>query len=197
MEGTILGAELRYQPWWWLGESGSVVCCRHCLVNVLSISSHYRWCYLLSLIPMSWYLSSLKLQPHRLNQKLESSSVSIFIFRIYLNCFQRSIVQSEKGRWARETVNSVNCQQTKNTKSTIQKVRNILLSGWLINDLPWYISKVSTSMVTWSKHICCVISSLFSVSCSCLVNVISLPVSLHIVTTTGVVVLILTILTTT
>ena len=42
---TFLGAELRYQLWWWFGASGSVPCCCHYLVPVLSMSCHYRCHY--------------------------------------------------------------------------------------------------------------------------------------------------------
>ena len=77
------------------------------------MSSHYRCRYLFSLLPVLLSWSSIYRQPHRSNQRIESSSASLCIFRIHLNCFQRSLVRSEKGRWARPTVTSVNRQQTK------------------------------------------------------------------------------------
>ena len=51
LEGTFLCAELRYQTWRRLRESGSIACCcycRHFLVPVLSMSCRYQCCYLIS-----------------------------------------------------------------------------------------------------------------------------------------------------
>ena len=110
---TFLGAGIRYQTRWILGESGFIVFFSPCIFPVSPISSHYRCRYLLSLLLMSLTLSSLNFQPHRFNQNIESSSVSLCIFRIHLNCFQRSLVLSKKCRWSHPTVTSVNCQQTK------------------------------------------------------------------------------------
>ena len=48
LEGTFLGDELSYQLRRWLIESGSVACCCHCLVPVLSMSCCYRCRYLVT-----------------------------------------------------------------------------------------------------------------------------------------------------
>ena len=47
------------------------------------------------------------------NQNLESFLVTLCIFRIRLNCFQWSLVQSEISKWVRPTVTSVNRQHKK------------------------------------------------------------------------------------
>ena len=93
LEVTFLYAELRYQPWWWLGATGSVELCHHCIVPVLLISCHYRCRYLVTTTGVV-FQSSLNRQPHRSNQNIEYSSVSFCILGIHLNCFQWSLVQS-------------------------------------------------------------------------------------------------------
>ena len=118
---------------------------------------------------MSLYHSSLYSKPHRLNQRIESYLVSLCIFGMLLKYFQWSKVWSEKGRWECITATSLNCQQTKYQVNN-PKVRNISLVGWLESELHWCWAKVSTTMVTWSKRICCMILYLFL---RCLINVLS------------------------
>ena len=51
LEVTFLGAEIRYQPRWWIRESGSVACCRqccYCLVPLSSMSCHDRCHFLVT-----------------------------------------------------------------------------------------------------------------------------------------------------
>ena len=69
--------------------------------------------FLLELNPTQNSLSIVGSQPHISNQNTESSSVSLCILVIHRNRFQRSLVQPEKGIWARPTVTSVNRQQKK------------------------------------------------------------------------------------
>ena len=138
------------------------------------MSSHYRCCCILSLLLVSLSSSSLNFQPHRSNQRIESSSVSLCIFIIHLNCFQRSLFRLEISRLACPPVTSVTINR-QNTKSTIQKLRNISLICWFVSDLPWCWDKVSTDMVTRRKRIHFVLSAL---SCYCFFDVLSLPVLL-------------------
>ena len=113
LEVTFLAAQLRCQPLWWLGASGSGFCYCPCLSLFSTMSSHYRCCYLLSILLMLLSWSSLYCQPHRYNRRIESSLVSLCIFGIHLNSFQKYLVLLEKSRWVRPTGTSVNRQQKK------------------------------------------------------------------------------------
>ena len=46
LEVTFLGADLNYQPLWWLGVISSIACCRNCLAPFSSMSCHYQCCYI-------------------------------------------------------------------------------------------------------------------------------------------------------
>ena len=86
------------------------------VVTVLFI---FHWCtvasniVILSRILVSWYHSSVNYHPHRSNQNIESSSVSLCKLVLHLNCFSQSLPWSYISICAGPTVTSVNRQQTK------------------------------------------------------------------------------------
>ena len=82
--------------------------------------------FLLVLNPPQKFPSIVGIQPHRSNQKIESSSVSLCKFEIHLNNFQRSLDQSKKYIWEHPTVIIENCQQKKYQVNNQEEIFNLV-----------------------------------------------------------------------